>query len=99
MAESKPQAPKAEEQAPQAEEKRPQQSYQEQQADLNVMAFNIEASRRTGKSLEEATALVQRLTTEGDFFDDRGRWTLDVAGYPVCHLGWKPEPIEPPSAP
>lgn len=77
--------------------RRAQQSYQDQQADLNVMAFNIEASRRTGKSLDETTEIMRRLTTEGDFFDDKGRWTLDVAGYPVCHKGWKPEPIEPPA--
>jgi hypothetical protein len=68
--------------------------WQEQQADLNVMAFNIEASRRTGLTLAEATKLVERLQTEGDFFDDKGRWTLDVAGYPVLHKGWKPEKIE-----
>ncbi len=67
--------------------------WQEQQADLNVQAFNIECARRTGKPLSEATKLVERLQTKGDFFDEDGRWTLDVAGYPVLHKGWKEEKI------
>jgi hypothetical protein len=73
---------------PKAEPTRPQ-TYPEQMADLNVQAFNIEASRRTGKGLEETTEIMRRLKDEGDFFTDEGRWTLDVAGYPVLHKGWK----------
>ena len=82
------------EQAPKAEPKRAQTSA-EQQAELNVQAFNIEASRRTGLPVDETAKLIERLQTKGDFFDKDGRWTLDVAGYPVCHYGWKEEKIEP----
>lgn len=99
MAETKEKAPTAAEQrakqveAMTAETKRAGQ-WQEQQAELNVQAFNIEASRRTGLTINDAAKLVERLQTEGDFFDKDGRWTLDVAGYPVLHKGWKEEKIE-----
>jgi|GEM_PF-4368484 len=92
-------APKADEQKraqveAQTAESRRAATLNDQQAELNVQAFNIEASRRTGLPLKDAAKLVERLQTEGDFFDKDGRWTLDVAGYPVLHKGWKEEKIE-----
>jgi hypothetical protein len=64
-------------------------------ADLNVHGVQHRGEPRTGKGLEETTEIMRRLKDEGDFFTDEGRWTLDVAGYPVLHKGWKDDRAQP----
>ena len=65
-----------------------------QQADIANQIRYLEAARRTGWTIDEAEKNMKKLTEEGDFFDDEGRWTLDVAGWPVCLKGWKPDTAE-----
>ncbi len=98
MAETREKSPAAEQRRAQAEQRDAEAkqlaAVQDRQAELNIQAKNIEAARRTGLPLKQAASVLERLETEGDFYDEKGRWTLDVAGFPVCHYGWKEETIE-----